>query len=664
MSPPPAFGQDQAVVDALATVLAAEDSRMFNEEVFTAAARHPTAMVRRRAALALGRIGDGAGSAMLIDLLDDVVPSVRADAAFALGILRDESVLPTLRELVLGTAPEQQDVAHEEAIAAVARIGGSEASVIYDEMLVRWVGRALVGDALPAVVQRGLAEAWRLGDLAPAERLAQFAESSTRSALLPAVYSLGRLRAPEGANVLIRALSDDDAYTRAIAARALTAVFADTAGLDRRGTSRRIMSLVEDDDPHVRINALRTLGSFEDPGLTAAVANGLSDNNPNGRVAALAALGKVGGVEAARLLRGKLEGGSFAERREALLGLARASRDEALIRSAVWLLDEDWLSRLAGVDALGIIGGDTAAAWLADLARDTDPRIVGRAFSALTGVDSLGADELARELIVHDDPVVRSLAAGRIGSAPRALDFDLLVESYGRSTRDNGSDARLAIVSTLGTMLASGVVSDADIEERFLQRFPECDDYLVRREAIDTLPPAAAIWGPVEPIETGRNPEDYRDIARRLILPAEQDGLLPAVIIETELGEISVRLFAADAPITVDALLQLADRHYFDGGNWHRVVPNFVIQDGDPRGDGWGGPGFSLRDENSRLRYGRGTVGMALSGSDTGGSQFFITHSPQPHLEGTYAVVGQVDQGMDVVDRVTLGDRIRTIRRR
>jgi len=94
------------------------------------------------------------------------------------------------------------------------------------------------------------------------------------------------------------------------------------------------------------------------------------------------------------------------------------------------------------------------------------------------------------------------------------------------------------------------------------------------------------------------------------------------------------------------------------------VVPNFVVQDGDPGGDGWGGPGFALRDENSRVRYSRGVVGMALSGPDTGGSQFFITHSPQPHLDGTYPVVGQVVEGMEVVDRIIQGDRIRTIRRR
>jgi len=91
------------------------------------------------------------------------------------------------------------------------------------------------------------------------------------------------------------------------------------------------------------------------------------------------------------------------------------------------------------------------------------------------------------------------------------------------------------------------------------------------------------------------------------------------------------------------------------------VVPDFVIQDGDPRGDGNGGPGYAIRDEINPRRYGRGAVGMALSGPDTGGSQFFVTHSPQPHLDGVYTLFGQVIQGDDVLDRIVQGDRIRRI---
>jgi cyclophilin family peptidyl-prolyl cis-trans isomerase len=91
------------------------------------------------------------------------------------------------------------------------------------------------------------------------------------------------------------------------------------------------------------------------------------------------------------------------------------------------------------------------------------------------------------------------------------------------------------------------------------------------------------------------------------------------------------------------------------------VVPNFVIQDGDPRGDGNGGPGYQIRCEINQSPYGRGAVGMALSGKDTGGSQWFVTHAPQPHLDGGYTVFGNVISGMDVVDSIARGDVIQSI---
>ena len=91
-------------------------------------------------------------------------------------------------------------------------------------------------------------------------------------------------------------------------------------------------------------------------------------------------------------------------------------------------------------------------------------------------------------------------------------------------------------------------------------------------------------------------------------------------------------------------------------------MPNFVVQDGDPRGDGEGGPGYTIRDELNERPYLRGTVGMALDWADTGGSQFFITHSPQPHLDARYTVFGHVMAGMDVVDRIQQWDVIRSVR--
>jgi cyclophilin family peptidyl-prolyl cis-trans isomerase len=132
--------------------------------------------------------------------------------------------------------------------------------------------------------------------------------------------------------------------------------------------------------------------------------------------------------------------------------------------------------------------------------------------------------------------------------------------------------------------------------------------------------------------------------------------------IDTDKGTIVVGLAMLDAPLTARTLIELARSGYFGGVSIHRVVPDFVVQDGDPRGDGEGGPGFTLRDELNERPYLRGTVGMALDWADTGGSQFFIALSPQPHLDGRYTVIGSVLSGMEVADKLAQGDVVRGIR--
>jgi cyclophilin family peptidyl-prolyl cis-trans isomerase len=131
------------------------------------------------------------------------------------------------------------------------------------------------------------------------------------------------------------------------------------------------------------------------------------------------------------------------------------------------------------------------------------------------------------------------------------------------------------------------------------------------------------------------------------------------VKLETVRGDVYMDLYPRAAPFSVTSILKLAtQRGFYRGLAFHRVVPNFVVQGGDPRGDGWGGPGYAIRSEFSMLSFETGSVGLASAGKDTEGSQFFITHSPQPHLDGRYTVVGKVTSGMDVVDRIEPDDRI------
>ena len=131
----------------------------------------------------------------------------------------------------------------------------------------------------------------------------------------------------------------------------------------------------------------------------------------------------------------------------------------------------------------------------------------------------------------------------------------------------------------------------------------------------------------------------------------------------TNKGTIEVDLFAADAPMTVNNFVFLARDGFYDGIKFHRVIPNFMVQGGDPTGTGAGGPGYKFRDETvgNPNKHKTGSLSMANAGPNTNGSQFFITHAPQPHLDGKHTVFGQVTSGQNVVDSIAGGDVIQSI---
>jgi peptidyl-prolyl cis-trans isomerase B (cyclophilin B) len=134
-------------------------------------------------------------------------------------------------------------------------------------------------------------------------------------------------------------------------------------------------------------------------------------------------------------------------------------------------------------------------------------------------------------------------------------------------------------------------------------------------------------------------------------------------VIETDRGNIELDLYANHAPKTVNNFVSLARDGFYDGTTFHRVIARFMIQGGDPDGTGSGGPGYRFEDEtrDNPLRHERGVISMANAGPNTNGSQFFITHEPQPHLDGRHTVFGKVTAGLDVVDAVKQGDVMRKV---
>jgi cyclophilin family peptidyl-prolyl cis-trans isomerase len=355
--------------------------------------------------------------------------------------------------------------------------------------------------------------------------------------------------------------------------------------------------------------------------------------------------------------------GWWALRRASLAALARVDTAAFARRAAVWLTSPDLRERLSALEAWGTIKGADPVVFRTALA-DSDAAVQAGALdawqaSAIRGDSALTASARAR--LTSPRSAVRASAAQVLRAAATLDDLDPLLTSWRLSAGDGDSDARLAIFRTLSDLAHRNPDLMARLEEPGRRRFlVRPADALVRREAERSWPAVAAQWGPVGPVETGRSLEDYRGIVRTLMLATAN----PHVTIDTDgRGAIDIELLAHDAPLTVANFLRLVDRHYFDGIRWHRVVPNFVVQAGDPTGTGNGSPGWVIRDEINRWRYELPVVGMALSGPDTGGSQWFINLSSQPHLDGSYTVFGQVSGSYTTLFRIVQGDLIRSIHR-
>jgi cyclophilin family peptidyl-prolyl cis-trans isomerase/HEAT repeat protein len=271
-----------------------------------------------------------------------------------------------------------------------------------------------------------------------------------------------------------------------------------------------------------------------------------------------------------------------------------------------------------------------------------------RAYGAFKPKDLAG---LLRQQLKDPDVIVRATAAELLGELPSdPTNTAALREALIVALRDQGSnDAVLAIIDALAK------AKDRSANEAIMMAL-DTNDYIVRRKAIEGLQTSGGgdFSNRLAYVKTQNTTRDYERAISRI-------GKRVLAVVNTGKGSFTIELLPEAAPLNVDNFVQLAKRRYFNGIVFHRVVPNFVVQGGDPRGDGNGGPGYQIRCEINEVPYQRGAVGMALSGKDTGGSQWFVTHAPQPHLDGGYTVFGNVVAGMEVVDAIVRGDTIRSI---
>ncbi len=262
--------------------------------------------------------------------------------------------------------------------------------------------------------------------------------------------------------------------------------------------------------------------------------------------------------------------------------------------------------------------------------------------------------------LTDPDPIIRSAAIDAFRAGPNRERTKQLSAAWKQAQSDRTPDAAVSVLGAL-VYLAQGpnaLPADQALLTELARQGLLDPRLAVRREAAAVLYTTNHEKHPAElyGVETGRSAADYTRLAQRML----QWPTTTKLIMKTNKGDVTLTVSHINAPLTTDNFLRLVSAGFYDGLLFHRVVPGFVAQGGDPQGTGWSGPGYEIRDEEN-LPFETGTLGMASAGHDTAGSQFFITVTPTPHLDGRYTAFGWVNGSLDamaVVENLIPGDRI------
>lgn len=665
--PPPAPPVPQELVQ----IQDWEDHRSLGDGQLTRwAVSAPDPSIRARSLLALARLQDPATASVVAQALTDREPLPRYQAAFAAGALG------------LSWTPLPEDV------RTLLTRSLSEAEAVEKDPAVRLAQlKALGRIATPAAVER-LTD--RLTDAAAdvrARAALSLGIAAKREAVLPAraitllvpmlkadapvasrfgaAYALAVSKAAAVRPWLLLCARDAESEIRALCAKGLGEVAAEPDAVTLR-------ALLDDPDYRVAVEATRALAKLA------------------GRCRAPASCPAVGALAGLRHKIDRLERGDLPGGGQPLLALAQQPLPASLrpllvtLRAAVVAAKKkvgDPILRddLATLDCRLAAALDAQQGTLAEVLSCGDgslpeARRIALGLRQWASVKPAGAKlDAVRAHLRHPDAAVKAAALEVIASSqdaslaaevrPLIESADLVVASAAAqaATQLKDREALPAVLKLAAKLerspdLAPSVASalgglGGPQAEAALRAWLESPHAAMRDGAAEAL--TKLTGRPVYPVR-GEPPARR---ARAPVFPKES-----TLQIRTEKGSFEVKLYTAEAPLNTANLIALARKGFYRNLTFHRVVPDFVAQGGDPRGDGEGGPGYTVRCEVSHKPYARGVVGIALSGKDTGGSQFFVTTSPQPHLDGRYTAVGEVTRGQEVIDRLFEGDRILEVR--
>ena len=613
-----------------------------------------SAAIRRRAALAIGRVRVDDGIPALVNALSDPQMEVREIAAFGLGLIGNPAAAGALAEALRDVSP----VVQGRAAQALGMLGATGTLDAIQSMVSMHVTEAYdvdpeeLGYPLTPRIEAFRSGLYALAALGSFDALAATILTEEGNPILwwwPVAHALRQVDDPRAVGPLKALAGIQGSIGVAIAAQGLGAL-GDTSALpvlvELLDLRRR--------DARVVITAVEALAALGDDKAAPALRRLLQTPDLDSMlllelVEALAAIGEPSSTDVMIEL---LSHPWPPLRGAALRGLARLDPDLFLLVLSGLQLDSQWQVRAELADGLALVARDVGAFRLTSMLEDEDRRVIPAVLRSLVKLQAPNAVDVLLAHLSDSDVVVRKTAATLLGELEDRQAVEALSAAYRAAAGDPSYLARAAVVDAL-------VRIGGPLALETLRAAVEDPDWAVRVRAAQYL----AMSDPSSDAETLIRPaplrfpfEAYRSL--ELVTPS----VSPHVFIDTDRGTIQIELAVNEAPLTADNFMRLARSGFYDGLPVHRVVPNYVVQMGDPRSDSEGGPGYTIRDELSLLPFLRGTVGMALDWVDTGGSQFFITSSPQPQLDARYTVFGRVIGGMEVVDQLQRGDVIRRVR--
>lgn len=632
--------------DTIYAVLDAQDHRRFDDPIFDDALHDRQPRIRALAVLALGRIAAPESVASVAALLNDRQTEVRSKAAFALGLIGGDSAREALMAKLQRIADRQPTV-RRELYLALGRIGGDGSIELLLPGLSDRVAlvRGGAGQALGLVFMKG--DATVIPDARVVTTLTTLAGGRGEAAL-GAAFALARLKTPltalQGSAVIAAFEASRDIPARLQLARVLGKLKTDAAfvALATSTTNTNI---------ELRVESIRALAGFAASDRQRELIKArLQDASPQVVVQALLAVQQLAASsvslsgDVAALVRA---GSSPWIRGQALETLALIAPEEArpLVEQT---LGVDVSLTPSALLALGTIGDEVALQRLLPF--------LGASVAVEVSAAAEGASRFSDEMLTRlaKDALRAALARGDLAVvsyvsdiAARALWRDFATDLqmiYAVFTHPDDMEAKVEVLNALAkignashlTFLETALL---DSERTVSLAAAGAIEAISGTSVMERVPRASQIRAVTPPLG------DLRDASRARVRLTTTKGVM-------------VLAMASSAPFSAYNFVQLSRQGFYDGKMFHRVVPSFVVQGGDPRGDGYGGPGYVIRDEVSTLSHRRGAVGMATAGKDTGGCQFFINHAANLHLDGNYTVLANVIRGYDVLDALEVGDVI------